>query len=325
MVDDTQIKTNSSSGSGFNFSTGIQVLNGLLSAYRERQNYRNAQQAQEYEKKLNDLKMQREDNAIQRYARDMQLAGYSKFQGFGASPSSAGSATSVPHYDYGSVGSALSGLSQAQEFDQLQQLRERDFELEKMKTGVAVKNSILDNIRKTIKLSSDLVSARIIDKKNRLGNEAQENLNKVIANDTEQYLSMSGTSKQVDASRITETDSIRQSAELSESVASQFGFNLDKLWASASGSANVKGSSKIKADAQKNLQRVYFRTCQYMTEAQKDFWVSKFDVEASTYEDNKGLNALVEKWARFKPSDIKQSDYIRNKKIIYMLTGGRLE
>lgn len=319
MVDQT--KTNSSAGSGFNVSTGIQVLNGLLSAYRERQNYRNAQQAQEYEKKLNDLKMQREDNAIQRYARDMQLAGYSKFQGFGASPSSAGSATSVPHYDYGSVGSALSGLSQSQEFDQLQQLREQDFELEKIKTGVAVKNSILDNIRKTIKLSSDLVSARLINKKHKLSNDAQANLNKVIANDTEQYLSMSGTSKQVDAARITETDTIRQTSQLSSSVAGQFGFDLDKLWASAS----VKGSSERKIDAQKNLQRVYFRTCQYMTEAQKDFWVSKFDAEASSYEDNKGLNALVEKWSRFKPSDIKQSDYIRNQKIIYMITGGRLE
>lgn len=73
------------------------------------------------------------------------------------------------------------------------------------------------------------------------------------------------------------------------------------------------------------LQRVYFRTCQYMTEAQKDFWVSKFDAEASSYEDNKGLNSLVEKWARFTPSDIKQSDYIRSQKIIYMITGGRLE
>ena len=161
MPDDIQSNSSSSPGSGFNISTGIQVLNGLLSAYRERQNYRNAQQAQEYERHLNDLKMQREDNAIQRYARDMQLAGYSKYQGFGASPSSAGSATSIPNYDYGSVGSALSGLSQAQEFDQLQQLREQDFELEKMKTGVQVKNSILQNIRDTIKLSSDLVSVKL--------------------------------------------------------------------------------------------------------------------------------------------------------------------
>ena len=40
MSDDIQSNSSSSAGSGFNISTGIQVLNGLLSAYRERQNYR---------------------------------------------------------------------------------------------------------------------------------------------------------------------------------------------------------------------------------------------------------------------------------------------
>lgn len=86
------------------------------------QNFGLQQNQFDYQKRLNTLQMEREDNAIQRQVADLQAAGFSPLMASGGSPSSPLSSGSAPQYDVSGVSAAQgSYLQLAQQYAQLKQ------------------------------------------------------------------------------------------------------------------------------------------------------------------------------------------------------------
>lgn len=86
------------------------------------QNFGLQQNQFDYQKRLNALQMEREDNAIQRQVADLQAAGFSPLMASGGSPSSPLSSGSAPQYEISGVSAAQgSYLQLAQQYAQLKQ------------------------------------------------------------------------------------------------------------------------------------------------------------------------------------------------------------
>lgn len=86
------------------------------------QNFGLQQNQFDYQKRLNALQIEREDNAIQRQVADLQAAGFSPLMASGGSPSSPLSSGSAPQYDVSGVSAAQgSYLQLAQQYAQLKQ------------------------------------------------------------------------------------------------------------------------------------------------------------------------------------------------------------
>lgn len=92
------------------YASDMDFANRQLQAQTDiaNKNFGLQQEQFQYQKDLNELQMQREDNAMQRQVADLQAAGFSPLAAIGGSGSAAGSlnAGSAPQYDGSGIGAA---------------------------------------------------------------------------------------------------------------------------------------------------------------------------------------------------------------------------
>lgn len=304
-------------------ATGLMVLSSLYGAYKAKQNQDEQRKAAEYQKKMNEVAMQREDNAVQRYARDMSLAGYNRLSGPGSASTGDYSGYSAPQYDTSAVQSAIQGVSDNLKWKDDYKLREEYKNLEALKVGNEIRNSTMDRIRSTMKLISDLRNNRKIGRKLDLSNEAQENLNKVIQSDTEQYLSQPGTSKQIDKSSITNVSMSEELTKMAESAGVDFGGSYNGWLVQFQASMNGQLKGEQAKRVMNTAREISFRVSKRLTTAQKDFLYENFK--------NGSHNNLVSDWEieynrnKIYTTGKSQAQYVKEKAIEYeILYGGYL-
>ena len=256
-------------------ATGLMIGSAIYGAIKTKENQDEQRKAADYQKEMNEVAMKREDNAVQRYARDMSLAGYNRLSGPGSSSAGDYSGYSAPQYDTSAVQSAIQGVSDNLKWKDDFKLREEYKNLESLKVGNEIRNSTLDRIRASMKLISDLRNARKVGRKLDLSNEAQENLNKVIKSDTEQYLSQPGTSKQIDKSSITNVSMSEELTKMAESAGVDFGDSYDGWLLKFQGAVNGQIRGEQASKVMRTAREISFKVSKRLTTSQKDFLYEK--------------------------------------------------
>lgn len=330
--------SDSSSSDSSNWSKGVDIAQIGLAAWNALSNNQSQREAMLYQKKINREMMTREDNAVQRRARDLALAGMSRYMAAGNPASaSAQSGYEAPSIDTSGVSSAFDNLrsdivSQAR-FDDDYKLRQEALNLEKLKVNKSIAMSLLKYSlqRRKEALERLLTRKKIrkmgIDTKtaNELYRKAESSAD-VAQNDAEIYLNNLGkTSRQVDLSSTT-TNSLRENiSEWYVKGLQKFDVSLGKNGKFFSGGAETdfEGGYKSKEKVSESVRSVTFEIMDHLTTIQKEQLLSDFNDESKS---NAYLSRLVNSWISHfgqsedtKHSGLTVDSYIRRKKIEYML------
>ena len=338
---DSQIRSsNTSSSDSSNWSKGVDIAQIGLAAWNAMTNNQSQREAMMYQKQINREMMDREDNAVQRRARDLSLAGMSRYLAAGNPASaSAQSGYEAPSIDTSGVSSAFDNLrsdivSQAR-FDDDYKLRQEALNLEALKVRKSIAMSLLKySLQRRKEALQRLFTRKKIRKlgiDTKTANELYRNAEAaadVAQNDAEIYLNNLGkTSRQVDLSSTT-TNSLQENiTQWYINGLQKFDFNIGKngKFFSIGGGAetDVDGGYESRKRFSDSVKSVTFEIMDHLTSVQKEQLISDFDDEAR---NNAQLSRLVGSWASHfgqtddtKHSGLTVDSYIRRRKIEYML------